>query len=167
LTVLYGEAYAVASLSLSIILFERILRAGNKTISRCLSAVDRPDLAATATVISIITNVVLNLLLIPQFGIAGAAIGTSVSFGLKLVIEGVYLQRIVAIKYPIREIVWMFTAACIMGLVVEFAKQYIIPRQMLGLFMLIALGGASYLGVLAISKDIRQFGRVLFGEIIS
>lgn len=57
----------------------QVKEAGQVVFGRSLQAVNRPDLAARATIVGVALNLVLNVVLVWEFGITGAAVATMVA----------------------------------------------------------------------------------------
>jgi len=77
---IFGQDFIYAVLPLQILLIGRVIRGSTfVSIGGSLTGVGRPDLSLKIRAISVATNVGLNVLLIPIFGIAGAAIATAAS----------------------------------------------------------------------------------------
>ena len=77
---LFGQVFFPAVLPLRILVVGTVLFGIYKSIGGTLPAIGRPDLSLKITATVAIANVVLNISLIPRFGIAGAAIATISSF---------------------------------------------------------------------------------------
>lgn len=87
ITVMFTEEYSVAWSALAILsigIYTRVFVGPN---GMTIKAIDRTKEDLLASISSIITNAVLNLTLIPQFGISGAAIATTASFIVYNVVE--------------------------------------------------------------------------------
>lgn len=165
LSVLYGPEYAVAAVAFIILAAERIIKASNHIVSRCLHAIDRPDLSVRATVVSILLNIVLNWVLIQHLGIVGAALATSVSFAIKLVIEYIYLIRLIHFDFPIRAFLTISAAAAAMAFVLLVVDPIIQIGQTKSLVVLIALGAICYFAFLLVSKSMRQHAVVVINRL--
>ncbi len=76
---LYGESYAAASLVLKIIAWYLFLKFLNFHLGITLSAIDGQKKRMVVQGITAGVNVALNLILIPPYGVAGAAISTLVT----------------------------------------------------------------------------------------
>ena len=79
LSLLFGSAFASASTALSILVIGYILFGVFQVLSRVLMSYGKTDYYLLASIISVISNFILNVALVPVLGINGAAIGTSVS----------------------------------------------------------------------------------------
>jgi len=75
----FGSEYKVASFPLMFMAFAYLTSAGTGNTGALLKMVDRQNVEVINTVTAALLNIVLNLLLIPIYGIAGAAIGTGLS----------------------------------------------------------------------------------------
>lgn len=81
LTLYFGPAYSASVLPLRILLPGVLGFAIARVIWPVLQAGGHLRTLLLATGTAVVLNVVLNLVLIPEFGIAGAAIGTSIAYG--------------------------------------------------------------------------------------
>lgn len=91
---LFGAKYASAGPALVWLLPGIILGGSARALANDLSARGRPELNLIAAVVVVTVNIVANLMLIPRFGIAGAAIATSVAYALNAVIKLTMYARI-------------------------------------------------------------------------
>jgi len=165
LSVLYGPEYAVAAAAFTVLAAERVIKASNHIISRCLHAINRPDLSAQATVVAILLNLVLNWVLIQDFGIIGAALATSTSFAAKLLIEYAYLTQLISFDFPVRALVDISVSAVAMAVTLLVVKPVIQIGQAKSLILLILLGGVSYFSFLMISTSMRQRAAVVINQL--
>ena len=77
---IFGEGFNSAVLPLRILLVGTALQGATiRAVGSSLTGVGRPDISLKLVTISAVTNIVLNILLIPKFGIAGAAATTTCS----------------------------------------------------------------------------------------
>jgi O-antigen/teichoic acid export membrane protein len=77
---LFGEAYQDAGLALQLLLPGVVLGSGARVLSNDIAARGRPELNAYVAGVVLALNIAANLLLIPHFGLAGAAIATSLAY---------------------------------------------------------------------------------------
>ena len=95
LTILYGSEYTGGYMALIVLSFGISMNDFAGTSANILVAGGRTKLNLTCEVLAAVTNVILNIILIPRYGIVGAAIGTGVSFMTRnisalLFVNGVY-----------------------------------------------------------------------------
>lgn len=151
----FGVEFAVAAVALVILMGEKVFHAVHVIVGRSLLAVDRPDLAARASVVSLSVNVVLNLVLVWEFGILGAAVGTLLASVVNDVLHYVYLSRFVTVRIPVGEIGWCVGASAVMAGVLLVAREVVAVDSLPVLLGFITLGGVVYTGLVLLSRDLR------------
>lgn len=165
LSILFSEEAAVASLALVVLMIDEITESVQTIVGRALQAVDRPDLAARATVIAVGLNVALNPLLIWNFGITGAALATTVaSFVGGVLLHSIYLRRIISLKFPYREWAECCIAALIMGFGLMGVDRIVTVDKIYTLIAVIAFSIVLYFGLLSRSPSIRPAVEKQFQE---
>ena len=80
---IYGEPFTKGSLALIVLSMGIAMNGLTGLTGEILIAIKKTKLNLLSEIIGAVSNVGLNILLIPKFGIIGAAIGTSVSISLK------------------------------------------------------------------------------------
>jgi len=80
LTILYGSSYTGGYIALIVLSFGISMNDFAGTSANILIAGGQTKLNLACEAIAAVTNVILNIIFIPLYGIVGAAIGTSVSF---------------------------------------------------------------------------------------
>jgi len=98
ITIIYGEQFIHAVLPFLVLLIGTIILGVVKSIGGSLPGVGRPDLAIKKVAVSALLNVFLNVLLIPRFGILGAAIATTCSFTVEAVLHLFFTLKLTKIK---------------------------------------------------------------------
>ena len=149
LSIVFGSEFGVASVVLIILSGEKIIQAVHIILGRVLKALDKPDLAARATIVSLFVNLILNVLLIQMYGIVGAAIATGLSFAINTALHAKYVAQFVEIRVPVREVGWCTFAALLMSGLVFAIKNVIVVNSIPELLLLVGTGGACY-GLLVI-----------------
>jgi len=102
LSILFGQEYMVGSIALTILVLGNIPYVLALSSNKVLLALKKTRLIMTASIISAIINIVLNLILIPKYGINGAAIATGISFVIMGVMLMFFTNKITHIK-PINQ----------------------------------------------------------------
>ena len=115
LGVVFGLEYAVAAAAFLVLMVEKLPQAVNLVFDKAIQAFDRPKYGAIATVVSLSMNVGLNVLLVPRYGLVGAAAATLFSVIVNTAILGYYLARLTPIRFPVRDVGWAVAAALGMG----------------------------------------------------
>lgn len=152
LALVYTPAYLDAVVPLILLSGYMVVEAVQRVSNPVLTAIDRPDVPFKTRIFGVTTAVVLNVLLIPQIGLIGAAIATLVSKSLDTAIQWATLFSLLNVSLPLRSLGWLCGSALIMGVVVYGALIAFDPQSIAGLFCLVGLGTATY-GLLVLRND--------------
>ena len=156
LTFVFDAEYSIAWLVLIVLMSEKIFQAVHVITGRSLKATDHPELAARAAIVAITTNLILNLALVWQFGIVGAAVATVISFFINTAMCINYLSRYLTIRIPWREIAWVVVSSVGMTVVLLGVESVIRVDSLLRLLVVIGLGGTVYAGFVLLSPTLRE-----------
>ena len=97
----------------------------------------------------------LNLALIPEFGIIGAAVATTTSSVVTALINGYYLSTMIDLWIPWRKIAWSSVCASVMAALIYLSKPYL-PRDLIGLVVGIVSGMLLYALFMMANGSIRH-----------
>jgi O-antigen/teichoic acid export membrane protein len=152
----FGPEYASAAGVLVVLMIEKLFQSVNDIIEGSVRAIDRPDLAAKATVLAIGVNLLLSPLLAVSIGLIGVAIATAISWFVSTALHARYLSQFVSIGVPYRLVGWYTVASLLMGASL-FALEATVPVASLPLLVLeIGFGIAVYLGITTAIPDVRN-----------
>ncbi|MBR3692543.1 MAG: polysaccharide biosynthesis C-terminal domain-containing protein [Clostridia bacterium] len=153
--ILQGEAYEAGAPAVGIVafamLFSGLTEYANKGWE--LSGNTRPIL--TNSLCCAAVNILLNLLLIPRIGFMSAAIVLFVSYLLYFLLSYFRSRPILRLIMPGASLARILTAG-ILCAAAAFALSLVPLSPVLRLALSIAAGGAVYIGVLALSGEIRE-----------
>lgn len=156
LRILFTPEFAVAWLALILLMGEKILQAIHVVLGRSLQAINRPDLAAYATVVSVSFNLGLNIIFIWKFGIVGAALATAISFAVNTGLHAYYVNQFLTIHFPVHEAIWSVGASIIMGTAVYWLQSMIVMETIIHLLAVIIFGMTVYGTLVLASSRIRK-----------
>jgi len=156
LTVLFGAEYAVAKLVLVIHIGTKVMQSLHMLFAKSLRAMNFPDLAARSRVVGILSNVGLNLVFVYFFGIVGAAVATSISITVNLLMNYHYLRRFISIDIPKRSIFWVSLSSLLMGIWVLFIKQQVVTDSPVKLGAIILSAVVVYSVLIFASSEMRR-----------
>jgi len=126
-----------------------------------INAIDQPAIAFRVNGVFIISNITLNVILVWQFGWAGAAIATLLSAILALALSYRTAQQLIGFGHPVHEIGKQILAAAGMTVVIyalelQFGNEVIFFRRSADTVVLAAIGAGIYFSILIlISSSIR------------
>lgn len=152
----FGPEYIVATAVLVVLMVEKVFQSVNDVVEGSVRAIDRPDLAARATVIAVSLNLLLSPLLLVTIGFVGAAIATTISWAVNTTLHVRYLSRHVTYTIPYRLVGWYAGASLVMGTVLLAVKTAVPVSGVPTLFAQIALGVAVYVVVSVAIPDVRN-----------
>ena len=144
LGLIFGEEFTAAWLALIILLAGKLPRAIRQIAGKSLLGLDRPDLVTHAAIVDIIANLLLNLVLIWQFGIVGAALGTVLSMTLGTIHRTYYLSQFVKIRIPYNELGWCLLSSVAMYGILYIAKSTVEINSIIHLFGFVFAGAVLY-----------------------
>ncbi|WP_018923071.1 polysaccharide biosynthesis C-terminal domain-containing protein [Salsuginibacillus kocurii] len=157
LLILIGEDYKEGYIPLIILLFGAIFRSTQELYSKLLVAYGTPKYSFVISTISGIFNIILNIILIPLWGISGAAIATSISFILNNAGCYYYFHKQIAFKYYKQIILNNVLASIFMAVIILLVSSI---YQLL-VFYEIILGIVIWTLSMLLSKDIKNDGKFL------
>lgn len=152
----FGSEFAVASTALVVLMGYRIIQALDQTVGRTLQALDRNDLAALSTVVGVVLNVTLNVFLIVDFGIEGAAVATFLSYAVTTALRAYYLSRQIAVRLSFGDIGWCVVAAAVMGLLLYVPRKLFGIDSFIELIAVVIFGAAIYVVTALLSGSLRS-----------
>jgi len=97
---LFGEAFAATAHPVRLLLVGIWIGSIAGSLSAFLSGRGRPEFPLATSVVSFLVNLTLNLLLIPRFGIAGAAVTSSLTYSMNTAVNLIFFRRMTG-KSPI------------------------------------------------------------------
>lgn len=162
LSILFAPEYTIAALALVILMGEKALQSVHAVLGRTLLAIDRPDLAATATLISIVLNVVLNVVLIQLYGIAGAAAATGLSFLVNTAAHGYFVSDFVSISLPRTQILHSVLSSAVMVACLLVVRQAFAVSSLPSLLGQVFIGFVVYVLAMMGSREVKGTLRYSF-----
>ncbi|MFB6241333.1 MAG: flippase [Candidatus Nanosalina sp.] len=93
LSLYYGNKFVQAALSLKVLIFGAFMAGISKILMPALQAAGEIKKSVGAAAVAAVLNILLNLFMIPRYGIEGAAAATGFSYAVMLVIYGLIFWR--------------------------------------------------------------------------
>lgn len=153
----YGSEFSQGHLVLVLLVFSRLLYGYADQLLTVLNGIDRPDLSFRINGLFIVVNLGLNWVLVWQYGWVGAAVATSVSAAVSLVLAYWYVNEAIdGAPIPVAELGRQVFAATVMGSVVYLPRTVLSNTLPAGLALVVLGVGTYFLILLAISKHFRR-----------
>ncbi len=102
LEIFFGKEYVAGALAMQILMVGVLFFMLAGINHNIFSAAGRPGMVTKIIFLGAMVNVVLNLLLIPPFGITGAAIATAASYLLAFILSVWKMKEILPLKVPLK-----------------------------------------------------------------
>jgi O-antigen/teichoic acid export membrane protein len=169
--IIYGSAYLPAVNALRILLVSTTIAAVSSGASAAIYGIERADLIFKFGLVLAITNVVLNITLIPKFGLIGAAIGNTSTILFAMILSVYVVMRTLHILYPILDLIKILFSSTILGgcvyLLVIFLARYSPSNLFLTLllFLVIIFGLMLYIIIILFLKFFNKEDLIILGNI--
>ncbi|RDZ98452.1 hypothetical protein DEQ92_21120, partial [Haloferax sp. Atlit-6N] len=147
----FAVQYPLIYLVIIGLLFEKLQRAILLPLIAPMHAVGHVDYGAYTTIIGVVVNITANLALIPRFGVAGAALGTTLGAFANTASHAWLLSTELDIRFPLKAISWLVVSAILMGVGVYSITSLLDEIGQLSLGVIIA-GGAALYGVISLAS---------------
>lgn len=104
---LYSNKYNDSILPFRILMIGTFMMTYGKILGNAISAYGKPEKNITANIAGTLSNIVLNVLMIPKYGILGAAIAGSFSYSVLSIVTVINFIRINSTRIRIRDLLFM------------------------------------------------------------
>ncbi|GAB3669318.1 hypothetical protein GCM10028856_16370 [Halopiger thermotolerans] len=153
---IYGPEFTQGQSVLVILGIVALLRSYEGQILALLDGIDRPDLTFKLNLLFTVSNLSLNVFLVPRYGAHGAAIATASSLALMIIFGYRISKQFIEWQFPVVEVGKQIVAAGVMGSVVLIGTSVVPSQRIVYLLPLIALGGTTYFVCLfVLSRELR------------
>lgn len=160
LALLFGWEYTAGSTSLAILAIFSVLSSLSIIASTVLQAIGKTKVFPKITLTTIFVNIITSLLLIPRFGIDGAATARAAMMLTTFIYTFYELRREISIKIDTRSVVKTFLASMIMAIpLLLFDKFYsgiILTNAFLSVIIEIFLGISIYCVIMLLLKTLNK-----------
>lgn len=144
----YGADFSSGAPVLTIILLVQILNVFMFLQTMTLNAINKPKLAFYVTAIAATLNVILNLILIPLFGITGAALATLFTMGLNAALAYIVLKKYVPVRLERKPTQHILAAAVLMALSIVLFRAIIPLTNVFFVLLVVGAGAIIYFFIL-------------------
>ncbi|MBZ3935381.1 flippase [Methanimicrococcus blatticola] len=152
ISLFYGEAYIPGVPALFLLSFIQIITVFMYLQSICLNAISHPKYAFLSIAAGITANVILNIVLIPVYGMEGAALATVIAMLLNSALAYLLLRKVIPIRYNWISILKMVIASLLMC-VFLLGFKYVLPiTNVIYLLTAFVVGGLLY-GLIMLKAD--------------
>lgn len=148
----YGEEFSAGYRALVILLAVQVVNVFQYFFTMYLDAMNHPKESFKVTAVAASVNILLDILLIPIFGIIGAAVATLISMVMNVFLARRALSRIMKIRVEADSLRNIVEAAVVMGAVVGVFRLFVDMSSVWLALMPVALGFLVY-GIMILKMD--------------
>ena len=152
ITVFFGKPYILASNALKILSIGMLFTALYGININFFAGIGKPQINSKIVYTAAIFNLITNLILIPILGIIGAAITTTLSYFIMMVMGLVNIRKFIKMKFPIP--IWIKTliAGIIFVFIIWILKKIIFINVWLETAIVLIISGTLYIALLFLLK---------------
>lgn len=168
LTLFYGKNYIGASNPMKILSIGMIFAVLYAININFFAGIGKPQLTSKVTYIGALLNLIMNLMLVPFIGMIGAALATSSSYFVMMIMSLWEIKKLISIEFPMK--IWSKTLAAgiILTLIIWYSRLVIhISNIWIRISTILIISGLCYLLLLFLLKviDINEL-KVLYKRMI-
>lgn len=161
LIILFGATYIPSSGVLSILVIGMSFYTIYMICSSILQGIDNPRIPMYVLLFGTVMNIVCNVLLVQQMGIIGAAVATTITTAVLMIIILYFVVRNTKIRLPFKNISKMIIANIVLAVIC-----IVIPKSIVGCIVGFILGSIIYLGLLLALKVMTKRDITFFSEFV-
>lgn len=148
--------YRTGATVLVILMAGQIPQAVKNITQNTLFGIDQPDKVFWTNLLTVTANVMLNVLLVPVYGMIGAAIATFLTAGVAAVSQLLYLRLYISLSANWTALRWQVVIALGMAAVVSVLSTVISPSTEFGLLTLVGIGVLIYGSGILVNDHMRR-----------
>lgn len=152
--ILFGEGYIPASNALKILSIGMIFTVLYAINSAFFSGIGKPEISSKIVYTAAIFNLIFNLILVPLIGIIGAALTSTASLLIMMVIGLIKVKTFIKIKLPMKA--WMKTLIAGIGMIfaIVLLKMILSFNILLEMAVISAISGIVYIALLFLLRAV-------------
>lgn len=154
--ILFGPAYLPAAIALQILAINAVFYTLFVIFSTSLISMDKPLMNTKITAFISVINLVLNIMLVPYYGIAAAAFTTTLSYFIGAILAYYSLRRTITIRLDITSLAKILLGGVLTLAVVFAAKTILAYEAWIEIVVSLALGLVFYTIFILKSKSLRK-----------
>jgi O-antigen/teichoic acid export membrane protein len=149
---MYSASFAVGASALVIIIGARVVQSIFQLYSNFLMAADHVKHQFLGLFTGIVVNIILACILVPVWGLPGAAAATLINVIISTIICRHFLQQIIPIRVDMKTLADIFIAAVVMTVVI-LPSSILFSRSLFTTCALVCTGAVVYLAVLFLRNE--------------
>ena len=149
ITLFYGKNYIAGSIPMKILSIGMIFAVLYGININFFAGIGKPQLTSKVTYIGALLNLLINLALVPFIGMIGAAIATTSSYFIMMVMGLLEIKKLIDIRFPIKLWTKTLAAGVIFTLIIWYSKIiFKIGNVWAETMVILAISGLCYVSLL-------------------
>lgn len=162
----FGAEYVSGTLSLQILIIGMLFYVVAGINNHIISAIGQPKTVAKIIILAMIFNFILNIIIIPIWGIEGAALTTTFSYLMVLILSTNRVVHYIPFKYP--KMVWvkLIFAGFVFFSIIKYIREILVIKAWGELFISVGIATLVYAGIVYAYgiinfKEVKKYFRIL------
>jgi len=165
LSIVFRPEFSLAATVLVIFSFQAIIQSLHHIFTRSLQGIKLQSVVAISSVVSVVLNAIMNIVLIPQHGIIGAAVSTTFSYTVGTLIVWLRFRMEFKNYFPKQIVLWVLSSSLIMILYTYFISRIVDLMSVIGLLLVIISSAIFYTTLLFRHKGTKRVIKQVWLEI--
>ena len=154
--VMFGAEYLQAATALQILALSSLATVFMGIFTNTFVSVGRPKFTTKVISVVAVLNVILNVSLVPVFGIVGAAVATGVSYFIGLIFYVVKVEKIIPVGLNARDVLKIIFAGIVCLGSIFLSKTLLILHPWVEVIVTVGIGFFVYLILIVYTKSVRK-----------
>ena len=150
----FGDQYASGAIALQLIIIGTIFFTLAKINNTVIQNTGKPKIVAIIIAAAAALNIIINFILIPLYGIEGAAIATSLTYIFAWLVSNHQIKKLIKTKIQWGNLSKIFFSGILFVLAVFFIKNILIINPYLEFIITLAIAGIIYISLIFLLKII-------------
>ena len=159
ISVLFGKEYILAANAMRILSIGMVFYTYHFINVNFFLGIGQPQIQSKILYAAAAFNIITDIMLIPMFGIIGAAITTTASFLIMMILGFMQIKNFITINLPVRMWIRALLAGSFFLAIVALLKNLISLNVWLETAVVLAIAGLAYIAILFLLKVI-DFGEL-------
>ena len=167
INLLFGKEYLLASNALKILSIGMIFAVLYAVNIDFFLGIGKPEINNLIVYSAALFNLAANIIMIPIWGIIGAAISTTISYFIMMAVGVAKIRKYIPIKFPVKTWAKTFIAGIIFVFIILLLKWILALNAWIEAVIVLSISGLAYLALLFLLKivSINEL-KIIYGRIL-
>lgn len=159
LEVLYRTEYTIGALALSVVAYGTLFFGMIYILTTIISSSGKPRVSFLIFILTLLSSIILNIILIPKYQLVGAAVATTISMFIGIILATIYVHKTFKASFYLKSVV----SICL-AIVITYLLNFLLPTNifhltnklgtLVNLAIHVGIQTITYLLILVITKEL-------------